>query len=155
MKNILLLITLALISIATLTACETKESRLNKLNNLDKKATTLKLEGKHDEAINIYTEMIELFPARPETFSAMAESYIAKKDYDNAIKKYKKIPALPIKDPKYTLDAYINMAKTYEAQENYEEALSYFKQAYQVDMQIDGSRKEEIKEHIRRLSVME
>jgi tetratricopeptide (TPR) repeat protein len=83
-----------------------------------KEGATLADEGKYDEAITKFTEVLTDVPKCGECYSNIGQVYSLKKEYDKAEEAYKK--ALEISPN--SADAYNGLATVYNAQKKFKEA---------------------------------
>ncbi|VVS91915.1 tetratricopeptide repeat protein [Desulfoluna spongiiphila] len=96
--------------------------------DMNKKGEELYHKKKYDEAIYYYKESIEKDPTYAQAFSNLGLAYQRADDYPNAIWANRKAIALARGKHKKTVSAssYYNIARIFEAQNKYEEALQNF-----------------------------
>jgi tetratricopeptide (TPR) repeat protein len=101
------------------------EEKANALKGAFSEGVTLSNEGKHDEAIAKFNQVIADVPKCVECYQNIGTVYTRKKEYDKAEEAFKK--ALEIKPD--SADAYNGLATVYNAQKKFNEAAEASAQA--------------------------
>lgn len=100
--------------------------------------------GRFDDALTLYEDVLKKIPWGEEAFLSRlrrGEIYVARKQYDNAIKEMKLIPKRFEKDPIY-YNALYNLALSYSRLEKYDLSERFLKESREG--KIDAERKMEI-----------
>ena len=104
------------------------EARMTAIRTAFEAGVTLSNEGKYDEAIAKFNEVIAQVPKCVECYNNIGAVYMRKKDYDQAEAAYKK--AIEI-NPN-SVDAYNGLATVYNAQKKFDQAAEASAQAQKL-----------------------
>jgi tetratricopeptide (TPR) repeat protein len=110
------------------------EEKANALRGAFEQGVALSNEGKHDEAIAKFNEVLAAVPQCVECHTNIGAVYTRKKDYDQAEAAFKK--ALEV-NPK-SADAYNGLATVYNAQKKFDQASEASAQAQQLAIEAGG-----------------
>ena len=104
------------------------EAKMNAIKSAFDAGVTLSNEGKHDEAIAKFNEVIAAAPKCTECYLNIATVQVRKKDYDAAEAAYKKV----IEINPNSADAYNGLANLYNQQKKFDQAAEASAQAQKV-----------------------
>jgi tetratricopeptide (TPR) repeat protein len=111
------------------------EAKVNALKSAFEQGVTLSNEGKHDEAIAKFNEVIAGAPKCSECYMNIATIQTRKKDYDQAEATYKKVLEI---NPS-SADAYNGLATVYNAQRKFDQAAEASAQAQKLSAAAGGA----------------
>jgi len=116
--------------VAEVSAAEAKkaEERANALKGAFAEGVALSNDGKHDEAIAKFNEVIAGVPKCAECYMNIGTVYTRKKDYDQAEAAFKKVLEM---NPQ-SADAYNGLATVYNAQKKFDQAAQMSAEAQKV-----------------------
>lgn len=138
-----LLVTIVL-AIMLLGGCSTTQPNAGELGE---QGLELERAGQLDQAIEKYTEAIELLPESLGFRLMRVNAYMAKEDYDRAIDDYTEI--IQLFSEHYGARAYFGRGRAYEAKDDYEHAVADFEQA--ISMSSDSKFIEKVQQELEEL----
>ena len=106
-------------------SCPPKDSK-EELLDLLAKARALFKKGELDAAAEIYSEIIQRYPERPEAFVGLAAVLSAKKKFTQALEAYQKAEQVAPQDPRVNIErgkCYVRSGQLPEALEDYRKAM--------------------------------